>query len=219
MDVSVVALTVVHVLVLVYWLGADLGAFYGSTFMVDPRRSVSERRMALQILNNVDMAPRTALILALPTGVALAWAKSWIAVPALVPALVGLACIGWLALAWAVHLHHGGGQAFRRIDIAIRWAVLIALYGSGIAGIAHLITLPLFIALKLVILATCVSLGLVVRRQIAPLFRAFREMVANGATPATDAAIKRANDNARMSVVTLWALLLVATWLGIATPV
>ena len=221
MDISVAALTLLHVLVLVlvYWLGGDLGAFYGSTFMIDPKRSVTERRMALQILNNVDKAPRTALILALPTGLALASAKSWINVPAFVPALVGVACLGWLALVWAVHLNHGGGLLFKRLDIAIRWVVLIVLFCSGIAALAKMIELPLFIALKLIILGTCISLGLVVRKQIAPLFRAFRQMVANGATPVTDAIITRANGNARVSVLSLWALLLVAAWLGIATPI
>jgi hypothetical protein len=218
MDMPTAALTLIHVLIFVYWLGGDLGAFYGSTFMIDPKRTVTERRMALQILNNVDMAPRTALILALPTGFALAWMKSWITVPAFVPALVALASLGWLALAWAVHLNHNGGTLLKRIDIAVRWVVLIVLFGCGIAGLAKLIPLPLFIALKLIILGACVSLGLVVRRQIVPLFVAFREMVVNGATPATDAAIIRANGNARISVLTLWALLLVAAYLGIATP-
>ena len=52
-------LTLMHVLIFVYWLGGDMGAFYGSTFMTDQKRSVPERMMALKIINNIDMAPRT----------------------------------------------------------------------------------------------------------------------------------------------------------------
>lgn len=217
MDLPTALLTLVHVLVLVYWLGGDLGAFYGSNFMVDPKRTVIERRMALKILNNIDMAPRTALILALPTGLGLAWMKGWLMLPAYVPGLVVLLALGWLALAWAVHLTHSSG-ALKRIDIAIRWVVLIALFGFGFAGLFKVVEMPLFIALKLMILATCVSLGLLVRRQLVPLFPAIRTMIDTGPTPESDAIIARVNARARISVLTLWALLLGAAYLGIATP-
>jgi hypothetical protein len=218
MDFSTALLTLLHVLIFVYWLGGDLGAFYGSTFMVDPRRTVVERQMALKILNNIDMAPRTMLILALPTGLALAWMKGWMHIPAWVPTLVTVAALGWLALAWAVHLDHSGGAGLKKLDIAVRWVALIGLYGVGLAGFFRAMDVPLFIALKMIVLATCITLGLIVRRQITPLFVAFREMVATGPTPATDAAIAAANGNARRSVITLWLLLLLAAYLGIATP-
>ena len=218
MDLPIALLTLIHVLVLVYWLGGDLGAFYGSNFMVDPKRSVAERMMALTILNNIDMAPRTALILALPTGVALGWAKGWLDVPAIVPAGVAAASLAWLALAWAVHLAHGGGATLKRADIAVRWVVLASLYGIGVAGVLGAVTLPLFIALKLIVLATCVTLGLVVRRQLVPLFPAIRQMAGTGPTAETDAVIAGVNARARRSVLTLWLLLLVAAYLGIATP-
>ena len=125
MDLSIALLTLLHVLIPVYWLGGDLGAFYGSTFMTDPKRSVAERMMALKILNNIDMAPRTTLILALPTGFALAWAKGWLDVPAAYVALVVVAFLAWLVLAWIVHLQHGGGAGFKKLDIAIRYLVLV----------------------------------------------------------------------------------------------
>jgi len=85
------AIVLLHVLVLVYWLGGDLGAFYGSGFMTDPKRTLPERLMALKLLNDIDMAPRTALILAFPTGFAAAWTRGWLTVP------------GWsVALIWIV---------------------------------------------------------------------------------------------------------------------
>ncbi len=214
----VVLLTLFHVLVLVYWLGGDLGAFYTSSFMTDPKRSVAERMMAVKILNNIDMAPRTMLILAFPTGLALASAKGWIDLPAYIPAIVALLFLGWLALAWAVHLRHGDGGAVKKIDLAIRY-VCVATFGlSGVAGLVGLLTIPLFIALKLCLLAGCVALGLVVRRQLVPLFGAIREMTTSGPTAGTDAIIRRVNEQARVSVITIWLLITLAAYLGIATP-
>lgn len=218
MTMPVALLALLHLLIPIYWLGGDLGAFYGSTFMVDPKRSVAERMMALKILNNIDMAPRTALVLALPTGVALAWAKGWLPVSGFMPALVGVAGLVWLALAWAVHLAHGGGAAVKRIDIAIRYCVLAVLVVLGVAGLSGHLAIPFFIALKMLILATCIALGLLVRRQLVPLFGAIRQMVASGPTPETDRVMAQVNARARISVLAIWVLVLAASLLGLATP-
>lgn len=218
MDISLALLTLLHILIPIYWLGGDLGAFYGSTFMVDPKRSVGERMMALKILNNIDMAPRTTLILAFPTGFALAWAKGWLDVPGMLVAAVVVSFLAWLALAWVVHLQHGGGAGFKKLDIAIRYAVLAALGSIGILGLLGTVTIPFFIALKLCILACCIGLGLVVRKQLVPLFGAIRVMASTGPTPESDATIAAVNGRARISVLTIWALVLLASFLGIATP-
>ncbi|HEX7872742.1 MAG TPA: hypothetical protein VF475_07525 [Sphingobium sp.] len=219
MDLSVALLTFLHILIPIYWLGGDLGAFYGSTFMTDPKRTVGERMMALKILNNIDMAPRTALILAFPTGFALAWGKGWLQVPGIAVAVVAVVFLAWLALAWAVHLNHGGGAGIKKLDIAIRYVVLASLLFTGIAGVAGDLPIPFFIALKFCVLAACVSLGLIVRKQLVPLFGAIRTMTTTGPTPETDATIAAVNSRARISVLTIWALVLTASFLGIATPV
>jgi hypothetical protein len=218
MDLGIALLTLLHILIPIYWLGGDLGAFYGSTFMTDPKRTVAERMMALKILNNIDMAPRTALILAFPTGFALAWAKGWLDVPGVAVAAVVVAFLAWLALAWVVHLQHGSGAGFKKLDITVRYVVLAALGLAGIGGLIGTFAIPFFIALKLCILACCITLGLVVRKQLVPLFGAIRVMASTGPTPESDATIAAVNSRARVSVLTIWALVLLASFLGIATP-
>lgn len=220
MDVAISLLTLLHLLIPVYWLGGDLGAFYGSRFMVDPSRSVAERMMALKILNNIDMAPRTALILAFPTGFGLAVAKRWLELPGFVPVLVWIAAIGWLVLAWAVHLRHGPeGQALRQLDLAVRYAVLAALLAAGLGGLSGVLALPLFLALKCLALAVCISLGLLVRRQLAPLFPAIVSLREHGPTPEGDRIIAGVIAITQPTVMTLWFVVLIACLLGIATPV
>lgn len=219
MDVTQSLLTLLHVLIPIYWLGGDLGAFYSSGFMLDPKRSVPERMMALTILINIDMAPRTALILAFPTGLTLTWARGWIEFPDALVAAIWVGFLGWLALAWAVHLKHGpSGQQLKRIDLAIRYIVLAALVLSGVAALAGVIAMPLFIALKLLVLAACIALGLLIRRQLVPLFPAIGQMRASGPTAETDRAMIDVISRTRPTVITLWVLVLIASYLGIATP-
>ncbi|EJL34012.1 hypothetical protein [Novosphingobium sp. AP12] len=220
MDIGLSLLTLLHVLVPVYWLGGDLGAFYGSRFMVDPKRSVPERMMALTILNNIDMAPRTMLILAFPTGFGLAVAKGWLDVPASYAMIVGVLGLAWLALAWAVHLKHGPqGQGYKRFDILVRYVVLAGLVAAVMLGLSGEIAVPLFITLKMLALAICITLGLIVRRQLIPLFPAIIQMRETGPTPETDRVIAAVNGRARISVISIWVLVLGASFLGIATPV
>jgi hypothetical protein len=211
--------TLLHILVLVYWLGGDLGAFYSAGYLVDPARSVAERRLALEILRAIDMAPRTALILALPTGVSLAWAKAWLVLPPTMLVALWGACLAWLGLAWAIHLRHAtGSSVLGRADSVVRWVVLSGLSVLGVLGCARLIGVPLFIALKMLVLAACIGAGLLVRRQLVPLFPAVRAMFSGGATAGTDAVIAGVIGRTRPTVVVLWLMLLLAAALGIARP-
>lgn len=220
MDWPITLLTLLHLLIPIYWLGGDLGAFYSARFLIDPKRPVNERMMALTILNNIDMAPRTTLILAFPTGFTLAVVKGWLVLPPLWLVLVWVGFLAWLALAWAVHIKHGPqGAALKRIDIVVRYLVLAALFATGVAGLAGVVVLPLFIALKLIVLATCVVIGLIVRIQLVPLFPAIIAMKTSGATPETDATIKAVLGRTTPTVQVIWGLVLVACLLGLGTPV
>ncbi len=207
-----------HLLILVYWLGGDIGAFHSAGFVVDTKRSVPERMLALTILNNVDMAPGTALIMALPTGLTVAVNQSWIALSIATLLAVWIFFLGWLVLFWIMHVKHMTGGVLGRIDVALRWTALAGLTLAGMAGLAGVIRLPLFIALKLLVLAACFGLGLVVRRQLIPMFPAVRTMLATGATPATDAVMTDVLARVKIPVLTIWALLLIAAWLGISHP-
>jgi hypothetical protein len=128
--------------------------------------------------------------------------------------------LAWLALAWAVHLRHGpAGAQLKRIDIAVRYVVLAALVASGVAGLTGALAMPLFIALKLLLLAVCITIGLIVRRQLVPLFPAIIAMREHGATPETDRAISGVIAITQPTVMVLWVMVLIASFLGIATPI
>ena len=213
-------LSLLHILVPIYWLGGDLGAFYSSGFLTDPKRTVPERMMALSILNAIDMAPRTTLILALPTGVLLACGTGWLAMPSVAVIALWIAALVWLAIAWALHLRHGApALGLRNADLAIRWVALTALVATGVLGLAHGIKLPLFISLKLLVLAAAIALGLLVRRLLLPLFAPIAEMRRNNrSTPEGDRAIAGVIARTRPAVVMIWMLVLAASLLGLAKP-
>jgi len=209
-------LLLLHVLILVYWLGGDLGAFVASFVIANPDRDRAARLGAARLLGDVDMAPRTALILAFPTGLTLAVARGWLSFDILWVAVAWATAAIWLALAWRIHLAHGGVAGTRRVDLIIRWAAAAGLAGAGMLGLTGAIVAPAFIALKLLILAACVLTGLLVRRLTADLGPALGALAAG--QPDADGRIARALALTRPAVVLIWLLLLSAALLGLWKP-
>ena len=207
-----------HVLVFVYWLGGDLGAFYTSRFLIRPDVSADRRLMAAKIVGDVDMAPRTALILTLPTGLLLAQSKGWITLGWPIISLVVIATLAWLALAWHLHLKHGGApEVMRRADLGIRWSLVIVLSGWAISALAGTTDLPFFLALKLVLFVGCILLGLFIRGVLKPLGPALMGLSGPNAAVAEQDLANTLN-RARPLVTGIWALLIIAAFLGLWTP-
>ena len=50
-----------HILLFVFWLGTDMGTYYSSKFVINPKLSAPQRATALQILLGCDLGPRIAM--------------------------------------------------------------------------------------------------------------------------------------------------------------
>ncbi|KPF81406.1 hypothetical protein IP78_04905 [Brevundimonas sp. AAP58] len=210
-------LLLLHVLILVYWLGGDLGAFVASFLIADPAKDRAARLGAAGLLGDVDMGPRTALILAFPTGFTLAVTRGWLALDPLWMVVAWIAALIWLSIAWRIHLSHAGpASGLRRFDLGLRWIAAVALGAGGAAGLAGGTSWPLFLNLKLLILAGCVLTGLLVRRLTADLGPALGALAAGQAD--ADARIARSLAVTRPAVLLIWLLLLAAALLGLWKP-
>jgi hypothetical protein len=211
-------ISLAHILVFVYWLGGDLGAFYTSRFLTRPDIPADRRLLAAKIVGDVDMAPRTALILTLPTGLALAQAKGWwvIGWPVVI-AVIALSLV-WLLIAWRIHLAHGtGADLLRKIDLGLRWMVALGLIGVALFYRPDGATLPAFLAAKMMILAACIFVGLAIRGVLKPLGPALGGLHGENASDA-QASLAATLKRARPLVMVIWTLLLAAALLGLWTP-
>ena len=211
--------TLLHLLVFVYWLGGDVGVFYASTLLTDEKRDAAGRLAAGKIVADVDLAPRFCLLLALPTGLALAAVKGWMQIDAVWLVAAFIAAFAWIYLVVQLHIRHAGMEAMKRLDTVLRALFLAGLAIAGIGGLIGVFSIPLFVSLKLLILAFAVLMGLLVRIALAPFGPAYIALATNGPDPDTDRIIKTSLNRARPAVVMIWLALLLAAWLGLATPI
>lgn len=207
-----------HILVFVYWLGGDLGAFYASGLLADCRRGPTARATAATILMNVDMAPRMGLIFAFPTGFALAISRGWLSVdPIWIAPAFALAAL-WALAAWLVHLKTGPHTLAGRFDTGVRWFAMAGLVAGGLQGLTGLYDLPLFLAIKLLLLAFAISCGLMIRRALKPFGPAFAKLRVGLESDEVNIVIAGTLANAKRYVIAIWAALLAAAALGVWTP-
>ncbi len=210
-----------HLLCFVYWLGADIGVFYSSRYVCDPTLGREARATAARIMGWIDMIPRYSLVLILPLGLTLAVQGGWWQAPEwTVPAAFLLALL-WLALVLSVTRLAGTprGAILKRIDYAIRVAVIVVFAGAGTAGLAGAgpIDQP-WLAAKALLFGLAVASGLAIRILAAPFGPAFARIQAEGSTPALERDLSAAMGRAKPMVVVIWVLLVAAAWLGLAKP-
>jgi len=97
--------TFLHILLFVYWLGADLGVFLAAQAAKRSTLTYAQRAIALQLALKIDIAPRLSFALMFPCGLELAAARGLVepagwerALAWLTPGAVAGLAIGWLAV-------------------------------------------------------------------------------------------------------------------------
>jgi hypothetical protein len=206
-------LALAHLLLFVYWLGADLGVFYSSRFVADASRGAKERLLAAQIMLGIDLVPRLCMPLVLATGAQLAAAKGMLLLSPLMQAAVWLLAAAWLAS--VVVLHHHRPSWLVALDRAVRVMVVVGLVSVvsdgwlyGRWGIAP------WLAFKLLCFATTVGCGLMIRVRLAPFGPAFTRLATGQPEVGDDAIISRSIARCRPWVVLIWVVLVLAAATG-----
>ena len=210
----------VHVLLFVYWLGGDAGVFYSSRFVVDNTLSRETRLTAAKIFLELDMLPRYCLALMLTVGGILAWS---IGVPHewwQWPLILSLGPL-WVLLIWSVHHRQGTplGATLARVDLRFRWLMIAAILASvTLAWIDGRLRPYPWLAAKLLIFASLIFAGLMIRLKLPKFSAGFRQLVAGAATPESDQQMRDGLDACRPYVLYIWLGVAVAAFLGILKP-
>ncbi|MEU8243081.1 hypothetical protein AB0C07_32900 [Actinoplanes missouriensis] len=219
-----------HIVLMVFWLGGDLGVFYSSRYVIKPDLPPAARLTALKIMLGLDLGPKICLILFLPSGLTLIsldahggslWGITllpwWLLVPLWIGAFV------WVWLMWTDHHEPGKHPSVRRVDYAIRIAVIAGMAGAGLFTLLvpepfGVTTNPKWLGAKVLLYAVAIAAGLGIRRTLKPFGPAFGTVMAGSADAGTEATVRSSVNGCLPYVWLIWGSVLLAGLLGVAKP-
>ena len=210
-------LLLLHLLIAGYWLGGDLGVFYIAGKIADPAQPLAVRLFSAKSMLLLDMIPRSCLILAFGSGVTLATQMGLLPINGWLW-LVWLLTALWMGLAWFAFLkeHSPLGHRIAQIDFGLRLLVLAACVGAGIDAFSDggLVPQVRWLAVKLLLFATIIAMGLLVRIQLKPFGPLFGKAASNTASDAEQQALKQLVDRVKIPVLLIWTCIIVIAAFG-----
>ena len=211
---------IAHLLLFVYWLGADVGVFYSSGFVVNPQLTREARLTAAKIMLNLDLIPRICMSLMLTVSGLLTEAYG---IPHPWWQMAGIVALGpvWLGMVLFLHFREGTAAAHtvQRLDFAFRWFMIAAVVTSAVYSLAsgRLDANP-WIAAKLLVFAFLIFCGLMIRIGMPPFVDGFRKLAATGASDSDNLRMQASLSKVRPWVLAIWAGLLAEAVLGVVRP-
>jgi len=98
----------VHVLMFVYWMGADLGVFTLALALKNPAYSIEQRVLLMRMSLLIDMTPRAAMALIAPVGLHLAESLGLVSVPDWLTATIWVVAFCWIVGEIVAFSRYGG---------------------------------------------------------------------------------------------------------------
>ncbi len=207
-----------HLLTFVYWMGADLGVFYSSRFVINSSYQPATRALLLKTLAWLDMVPRYALLLTLPVGLRLAGDLNISPVSGGSFWLVWLGLIIWVALVTQIHRREGteAAKTLAKIDMVLRFVLVVVLAVTAIMSLSgSAIYGTDWLAVKVLLFAAAVGCGFMIRITFKPFGPAFAAIMKDGSTPEQETKLRNSLNAAARWVVVLWIIIAAAAFFGI----
>lgn len=220
-----------HILLIIAWLGIDVGVFT-SSFLIRKRGLSGDARVELRrLMRGLDLAPRLSLMATPLVGIALADSVGYLDVPAAALGLLGLLTALWLAGGvWAYRRLDATGRPLRddaaaaarfaRVDLGTRIIVIAFFLPTGLIGIwsgGGFWGAP-WLALKATLFAVTVIAGLWIRRAARPFTPALWGVLEEGETEERMRVMDAAMRAVYPGVLTIWGTLIVMVFVATIRP-
>lgn len=217
MDPSVLAF--VHILLFVFWLGADVGVFVLAQMVKRRGLSFETRATLMEGLVLIDLLPRLSWALMLPVGLQLATSLGLVQPGLALPAawVIG---VGWAALILIAARDHESSfaQTWAKVQLG-----LVALIGSALVAIALWSFLgdgPIdapWLATKVLFYGLIFFVGIGLEMSFLPVIAVFPKL-AEGPNEAHEAALSRGINITSVWVLMLYSLVALAAFWGTVKP-
>lgn len=211
----------IHILLFVFWLGADVGVFTSAVLAKNPKLSFETRANLLRLGLIVDCFPRTCFALIFPVGLHLADGLGLYPVSTALFAFGwGLAAL-WLTIIFVAFVNEGKPIAHTCNSVQFGLEGLLGLMFT-VVGLNSLATgAPLvdtWFAVKILLFGLAFWAAMAIDLCFRPFFAPFMEIGTQGSTPEREEAVSRAINNTLIAVMTLYVLIAIIAFLGKVKP-
>lgn len=215
-------LVFVHLLLFVFWLGADVGVYLlGQHFRKRNRYTLEQRLALLKLLVEVDMVPRTAWALMVPITLSVVTVGGYWAVPAWGLGLAWIVGVLWIWLVWDAHAHDQTPRAARdrRIESLLRYALAIFYLGLGLVSLWGGAPLaPHWLATKALMFGVIFAAAIMIDVSFRPVGPQLSRLINEGSSDATEVPLLRTMNRTRVWVWIVYLMLLATAYLGLVKP-
>lgn len=205
-----------HILLLVFWVGTDVGVFIAAKWSEKTSLSIETRQTVLQLGMVLDRLPRSALTLIIPSGCQLAATSGWLNLSGTALGVMWLLAGVWLAILWRGFL--STDPKVQENSAKINWALnlVLALVVSG--GGVYLLSqgqIPDWLALKILAVGAIFCAGVLLDLLFKPAVDLFIALAETPDDMALNAAYSRALSPVYIAVLAIYVFALTAAALGV----
>ncbi len=214
-------LLVVHIVVLGYWLGAEL--VINSTYKYVSyagNMPFDERTRLMDHVMSVDQHVRYAMVLQASLGTALAALYGYFPGGTTLAIAAGVAGALWLAFIELVHRlrHMPAGGKLAAADRISRYGLIALFLALAVGLIGSDWPMQSWLRWKVGLFAGAMMCGVAIRYALIDHFRTWVIMEKHGPTPETNAVIRRTYVRATSVLVLLWVFILAIATTSVIRP-
>jgi hypothetical protein len=215
-------LVFLHVLLFVFWLGADLGVFILGQHFRKRSYSLPERLTILKLLVITDMGPRTAWCLMVPVTISMTYTGGWWpGLPGWVLLLSWGVGLVWLWLVWDAHSHDQTPRAARnrRLENWLKYTLTAFYLALGVLSLLQ--NAPFgerWLAWKALLFGVVFLAAIMIDVAFKPVGPKLVALMQQGSSDETEVPLRKAMDRTRIWVFIVYGLLFVTAYLGNVKP-
>jgi hypothetical protein len=221
-------LAFLHVILFAYWLGGDLGVHLAARFAIRADLSFAERMRFLTLILLIDLAPETAIVLMVPVGLTLATKAGWAGLDGYWLILVWALALLWLYSIWRLHLfdilrpgeYISSKPLLHRIEHGLR---NLTLAFSAVMGVSSLLgygpLMTTWLSVKVLLYALALVLVGLLRHELGSWAVAIEKLQDPATVAEGNAIIMATHRTGRWYAWSLWMVVALAAYMGVAKPV
>ena len=205
-----------HILLLVFWVGTDVGVFIAAKWSEKTTLSMETRQTVLQLGMVLDRLPRSALTLIIPSGCQLATTSGWLDISGTVLGVLWLSAGIWLAILWRGFLSTDPKvqESSAKINWALNLVMALVVSGGGIYLLTQGQTQD-WLALKILAVGAIFCAGVLLDLLFKPAVDLFLALAETPDDAALNTAYSRALSPVYITVLAIYAFALTAAGLGV----